>query len=171
MVDRLLAALNDRIWQFMESGDPSVVLDPAALEEARRLREASRPQTVICGQFPSMSSRSWHICTWPATRCCLRGRTKLDLKIALSYFSLLAERAPERVPGHIWESLARPGQKGPAMQGDSSQRVPGPGAVSAGRPRRVPGRGGGSFPFGGGRHPAWSPELGRALVGLGDLPC
>ena len=42
-MDSMLAALSNRIREFLESQDPSLVLDPAALEEAARLREAVRP--------------------------------------------------------------------------------------------------------------------------------
>jgi hypothetical protein len=49
MMDRELAALEARLRRFTVSGDPSVVLDPAAFDEATRHRRRGRllPTTVL----------------------------------------------------------------------------------------------------------------------------
>ena len=105
-MDHLLAALNARIRRFAESGDPSSVLDPAALDEAARLWEAAQPadgdtQAVSVDVIAVLAYL--HLARHEAPH---HEQDQDELPTALSLFGVLADRAPERVPDHVWSLLA-----------------------------------------------------------------
>jgi len=105
-VDDLLASLNARIQRFAESGDPSVVLESAALDEAARLWEAAQPadvdtQAVSVDVIAALAYL--HLARHEALP---DEQDKDELRTALSLFGVLADRAPERVPDQIRSLLA-----------------------------------------------------------------
>ncbi len=105
-MDDLLASLNARIQRFAESGDPSVVLESAALDEAARLWEAAQPadvdtQAVSVDVIAALAYL--HLARHEALP---DEQDKDELRTALSLFGVLADRAPERVPDQIRSLLA-----------------------------------------------------------------
>ena len=107
MLDQLLATLNARIRRFAESGDPSVVLDPAALTEAAGLWEAA--QQPADGDPHAMSVdvlRALADLHFARYQVLPDGQGQEDLRTALGLFAMVANRAPDRVPDHIRSLLA-----------------------------------------------------------------
>ena len=116
-MDRLVAALDARIRGFSESGDPSGVLDPAALVEAARLWEAAQPAdgdphavsvdvlTVLSGLY------------YARYQALSGGQGQHDLRTALGLFGMLADRAPGRIPDQVRDLLAGPRPESPGAPG------------------------------------------------------
>ena len=131
VVDRLAAALHGRLQRFVESWDPSVVLDPAAVDEADRLWEAVRPTDG------NLQSVSVDVLTDLAYLHLVRYQVlpevqgQDDLRTALHFFSGLVDRAPERVPDEVRSFLAA-SQLEPT---DDAERLTDEGARAV---RRVP---------------------------------
>jgi len=106
VVDRLAAALHGRLQRFVESWDPSVVLDPAAIDEADRLWEAARPvdgnlQSLSVGILTDLAYL--HLFRYEALPE-VQGQD--DLRKAVDFLSVLLDRAPERVPDQVRSLLA-----------------------------------------------------------------
>jgi hypothetical protein len=105
-VDDLLTALTDRIQRFSETGDPSLVLDPAVLDEANLLADAV-PSGEESSQSISVDALivlgSLHLARYEVLPV---GEDQDDLQRALQFFGLLLERAPERVPENIRSFLS-----------------------------------------------------------------
>ena len=104
-VVRLQAALEARVRRFTESGDPSEVLDPAALDEASRLWEAAQPaggdlQAVSVDVLTVLAHL--YLSRWVLPE----GQDQDDRRKAISLFGVLAGRAPERVPDQILSLLS-----------------------------------------------------------------
>src|SRR5258705_392310 len=96
---RLLASLNARVRRFADTGDPSGVLDDAALSEAREILRPL-PQDPDDAQ-PTASVEVLQVLAflyWSRYQSQPVGADKDDLHAALEYFRLLGSRAPERVP-------------------------------------------------------------------------
>ena len=90
------------------AGDPSGVLDSAALDDARRLWEAAAPAGGDAQAVPVdvlMVLAYLHL----ARSQELPEEDEEDFDIALEFFSALVERAPERVPDEIREFFERLG--------------------------------------------------------------
>ena len=106
VVGRLLAALETRIRVFGESGDPSGMLDPTALDEASRLWDAARPadggpRDVSLQVL--MVLACFHLFRYQELP---KGQDQTDLRTALSLFGVLIARTPELVPDQIRSVLA-----------------------------------------------------------------
>ena len=97
-MDSMLAALSNRIREFLQSRDPSLVLDPAALEEAARLREAVRPPDGNLRSIPVDVITVLAYLHLARYQVLPDGQDQNDLNIALSHFRLLMDRAPEQSP-------------------------------------------------------------------------
>ena len=101
MTDRLLAALGTRFRRFTESGNPSVVLDPAALGETIRLRETAQPADDDPHGVPVdvlIALGYLHSSRYQALP---EGHGQDDPRKALGFFSALMQRASERVPDDV----------------------------------------------------------------------
>jgi CHAT domain len=104
---RLLASLNARVRRFADTGDPSTVLDDAALSEAREIlrplpRDPGDPQPAT----PVEVLQVLAFLHWSRYQSQPGGTDKDDLHTALEYFRLLGNRAPARVPETVRVSLA-----------------------------------------------------------------
>ncbi len=104
---RLLASLNARVRRFADTGDPSAVLDDAALSEAREIlrplpRDPGDPQSAT----PVEVLQVLAFLHWSRYQSQMGGTDKDDLHTALEYFRLLGNRAPARVPETVRVSLA-----------------------------------------------------------------
>jgi tetratricopeptide (TPR) repeat protein len=102
------SALAARLRRFSETGDPSVVLDPATPDEARRLwdaaiLEAGDPRGVSVDVLMVLASVHWF-----RYQALPKEQDEDDLRMALDFFGILRERAPERVPDQIAALLASP---------------------------------------------------------------
>src|SRR5689334_17734756 len=105
-MDQLVTALEARILRFYESRDPSAVLDPVATDEASQLWEAARSENADPMAFPVdvlTVLAHLHLARYQVLP---EGRDQKDLEVALRFFSILADRAPERVPDKIRGILA-----------------------------------------------------------------
>ena len=106
-MDRLLTVLNARLRRFAESGDSAVVLDPTALDEAKTLWEAVQASD----NAPIKAAVIVDVLTvlaylhWARYQVLPQGQDYPDLQAALSFFRILAECAPERIPGQIQSLL------------------------------------------------------------------
>jgi tetratricopeptide (TPR) repeat protein len=108
-VDGSFLRLKSRIDKWV-AGDPSEVLDPVALDEARRLWETTIAE---CGDAEAVHvdvlmvlaylhlARAQHFVEAEADE----GQDDFDT--AIRFFSMLAERVPERVPSEIMELFTR----------------------------------------------------------------
>jgi hypothetical protein len=97
---RLLASLNARVRRFADSGDPSGVLDDAALGEVREVlrklpQDPGDPQPATWVEVLQVLAFLY----WSRYQSQPAATDKDDLRAALEYFRLLGSRAPERVPG------------------------------------------------------------------------
>jgi hypothetical protein len=103
--------------QFARSGDASVVLDPAAPDEARRLREAVQPADGDQQGIPVDVLTTLAYLHLARYRVLPEGQDQEDLRESLALFGVLADRAPERVPGQVL-SLISTAREEPASGGD-----------------------------------------------------
>jgi hypothetical protein len=92
LVDHLLAKLEARIRRCAETGGPSVVLDPAALDEASQLWEATQPADRDPYSVPVDVLEV--LANLHLSRCKVlpEGHNQADLQRALNLFSLLLVR-------------------------------------------------------------------------------
>lgn len=97
-VVRMQAALDARVRRFAEFGDPSGVLEPAALAEADRLWAAAQPADRDPGGVPLDVVTVLAHLHWSRYQVLPQGLDQDDLRKALGMFSLVGDRAPERVP-------------------------------------------------------------------------
>ena len=98
-----------RLRRFAESKDPSTVLDPAALDEASRLWDdamsvAGDPQMVSVDVLTTLGYL--HMYRYSVLP---EGQEQDDLRKTLTFFGLLVDRAPERIPDQVVGSFVSAG--------------------------------------------------------------
>jgi len=105
-VDSLLAALASRIRGFTQSGDPSELLDPGALHEARKLWEAAQgtyPGSL--GVPPDVLEVIAHL-HLARYQVLPEGQGDPDGQTAISLFIMLMDQFPERLPEDVRKFFA-----------------------------------------------------------------
>lgn len=117
-MDNLIDALDNRLQQFGESRDPSVVLERRAIEEANALWNAARPKR---GESPAITQALVTLAYlyWARYRVLPKGEDQDDLQAALGLFKIIAAQEPELVPRQVQAALV----EAPRQSAGDAQRL------------------------------------------------
>jgi tetratricopeptide (TPR) repeat protein len=105
VVALLKDTLDARLGRFARSGDPSELLNPAALDEANRLLDAAQhggigPEAIPLDVLTTLAAL--HLFRF---RLLPDGQDEGDIQMTLAFYGLVAARAPELVPDEILSLL------------------------------------------------------------------